>query len=95
MTDREAIEPLLADDETDRVRQRAAGVGAVVGAVLGSRKGPVGAGVSAGVGGAVGYIVGDLLGGRADRDPTPVDGDGPVEIDIDDGSETDETDGEA
>jgi phage tail tape-measure protein len=85
MDEREAIEPLLADEETDRTRQRAAGVGAVVGAILGGRRGPVEAGLAAGAGGAVGYILGDLLGGTGSEstDDEPSADDGPVEIDID------------
>lgn len=77
---REAIEPLLGDSQSERTRQRAAGIGAVVGAVLGSRRGVLAAGITAGLGGAVGYLAGTALTGGSDP---PVEPD-PVDIDLDD-----------
>lgn len=82
-TTQTAIEPLLGDSETERTRQRTAGIGAVVGAVAGSRRGVVTAGVAAGLGGAVGYLAGVVLTSETDE---PVETD-PVSIEVGDDEE--------
>lgn len=83
-TEESAIEPLMGDTETERTRQRAAGIGAVVGAVVGSRRGAVAAGLVAGLGGAVGYLAGVLL--TREREGRPEETD-PVSIDVGDDEE--------
>lgn len=82
-TTQTAIEPLLGDSETERTRQRAAGIGAVVGAVAGSRRGVIAAGVAAGFGGAIGYLAGVVLTREGDQ---PVETD-PVSIEVGDDDE--------